>query len=69
MLDDNPNRPGSTFLSWPLRRPEEAKEFAVDAVIISTDRFAGILSARAERLWGTDITVAGLDAVVERSVP
>lgn len=57
VLDDHPDRHGTRYLDWPVRRLEEADRFGVDAVIVSTDRFAGPMTARAREVWGGRIAV------------
>lgn len=56
VLDDDP-RPDERgyFLDWPVVRPDQARSFAIDAIVLSTDRFAGAMRRRLVKLGLGDL--------------
>ncbi len=56
VLDDDP-RPDERgcFLDWPVVRPDQARSFPIDAIVLSTDRFAGAMRSRLVRLGLGDL--------------
>ncbi len=61
VLDDRAERHGARFLDWPVGRLEEAQRFDVDAVVVSSDRFASPMAARARRMFKGSIAVFSPD--------
>ncbi|MFQ5412987.1 MAG: hypothetical protein ACE5E6_00870, partial [Phycisphaerae bacterium] len=61
VLDDRPARHGERFLDWPIGRLADARQYRVDAIVVSTDRFTRPMLQRARRACGTDITVRAID--------
>jgi len=57
VLDDNAKHLGEKFLDWPVRSPDDVDGLSFDAVIISSDRFAGPMTARIRRCLGGGIPV------------
>jgi hypothetical protein len=52
VLDDNAGRFQGRFLDWPIRPPDDAVDCEFDAIIISSDRFARPLAAKARQCFG-----------------
>jgi len=57
VFDDRPERHGGTFLDWPIARLDEADPFELDALVVSTDRFADVMQPKARRLTNAEIPV------------
>ena len=57
VLDDRPDRHGDKFLGWPIAPLADAGRFDIDAIIVSTERFAAPMTARARKLWGSTMPV------------
>ena len=67
VLDDRPDRHGPTFLGRQICRPEDAHQFDVDAVIISTDRFTSPMVARAREALDPGVRVLTIRSANRRA--
>ncbi len=65
VIDDNAAGMSPAFLNWPVRAPDDVDPADIDAIIISTDRYADLIAARAARLWGDRIPAYTIDQPVE----
>ena len=52
VVDDNAALHGERCLDWPIRSLDDVDETAIDAIVVSTDRFASSMLARVRRRWG-----------------
>lgn len=61
VLDDDATRHGERFLGWPIRRPNDVPSSDLDAVVISTDRFAAPMMRRAREEWQGRVAVYAIE--------
>ncbi len=61
VLDDDATRHGERFLDWPIRRPNDVAPAELDAVVISTDRFAAPMMRRAREEWQGRVAVYAIE--------
>ncbi len=65
VADDDPRLHGDRFLDWPLRSLEAAREFEIEAVVVSTDRYIAPMLARARQMWDGKIPVLAADSPID----
>ena len=62
VLDDKATGDVGRFLDWPLCLPAAANAFGVDAIVVSSDRFAGPMLTRVGKMWQGRIAVFSVNA-------
>ncbi len=67
VIDDNPGPAGANFLDWSVRSPDDVDPSAIDAIIVSTDRFTAPIVARIRRRWGDQISAYTVDSSEPRA--